>query len=369
MMRKHLTLAAAAAMAAGTMGWMGSSQWLWAEDQQHGQHGQTGQQQGQTGQQGQMGQQGQSGQMGAANLPPGIQQKGGQEDVSGIRDTIASATNAAYTKGGFDDLLERFTQADRDRLNQYLAQNQDKLNVLDGRIAQIQKAWQDKYNQEFDLEDNAEVVFGQDYRDFVIVQGEIVNPALLTVWPVTPTSEQSGQQQQQQHMQPQGGQSPQVRGDVQIGDRTISGQAGADNANVGRSEMGGQTGEAGQAGQTNQQQGQGATQLEKGKSVAIVTFPSQQNLPELNVSLIQGTANDWRIDVPDSLTGQQLYDQLLNHLTAFGEMHGQWPQDVNQAYRTASHHVLMACYNVNLPQTGGMQQQGGQQPQQSGQNR
>jgi hypothetical protein len=284
-MRKQLTLAAVAALAAGTMGWMGSSHWSFGDEPQPGQG---------------MGQMMQGMQTGAANLPAGILPKTGQEgDVKGIRETLSGATDAAYSKGGYGDLLDHFSKADRERLKQYAKENKEKMTVLDGRIAQIQKAWKAKYHQNFSLRGKEEVAFGPEYREFVVVQGEVVNPALLSNWPMTPTGNQ-----------PQPPMAP------------------------------------------------GMTQIEKGKNVAIVTFPSEHGMPELNVSLIQESERHWKIDVPDSLSGQQLYDQLLNQLTTFGEHANQWPDDVNQAYRTASHHTFMACYNVSLPPAGGMLHEG-----------
>src|SRR5262245_31362729 len=37
-------------------------------------------------------------------------------DAEGIRDVVASASEASLTKGGFDDLVERIAKADRDRV-------------------------------------------------------------------------------------------------------------------------------------------------------------------------------------------------------------------------------------------------------------
>lgn len=302
-MRKSLSLMAAATLAVGGFGWM-STHWLVADEQQQ-QHQQMQRTGGQT------------------QLPAGIQ-KSDQPDIANIREVLGECTDQAFTKGGLDDLIERFTQSDRDRLNQFIEQDEARFEQLNGRIAQIQKAWKDKYNQDFDLND--EVVFGDQYQNLVIVQGEVVNPALLTNWPVTPTSEQMqpGQEGQQRDLKVQG----------QVGDMQVQGQANVGQGNI---------------------QGQGGVNIEKGKSVAIVTLPSSHNLPELNLSLIEGGMNTWKLDVPDTLTGQQLYDQLLNHLTVFGDMSNQWPADVNEAYRMAAHHVFMACYNISVPHTVQMQ--------------
>src|SRR5205814_3396073 len=73
-----------------------------------------------------------------------------------IHDVMAQVAEAAITKSGLTDVVERFTKEDRDRLNQ----NKDTLKEDDkfkGRIAQIQKDWKDKYNQDFDIKDEDKV--------------------------------------------------------------------------------------------------------------------------------------------------------------------------------------------------------------------
>ena len=55
----------------------------------------------------------------------------------------------------------------------------------------------------------------------------------------------------------------------------------------------------------------------------------------------------WKIDVPDSVDGAKLYDNLLKHLTMANEQKDQWPSDVIDAYRAVAHHVLMAVLDVD----------------------
>jgi hypothetical protein len=70
-------------------------------------------------------------------------------------------------------------------------------------------------------------------------------------------------------------------------------------------------------------------------------------MPELKVPLIHELPDMWKIDVPDSVTGPMLYDNVLKHLTMANEMKDKWPADENDAYRAISHHVLMAIMNVD----------------------
>jgi hypothetical protein len=82
-------------------------------------------------------------------------------DAKDIRETLKEVTQAAVTKGGFDDLIERFVDADRTRLNKDSFTKQDH-SVLDGRIAQFQKDWQAKYNQSFKVP-NKNIVYDESF--------------------------------------------------------------------------------------------------------------------------------------------------------------------------------------------------------------
>lgn len=247
-------------------------------------------------------------------LPPGIQ-KTDADDADNIRSALGNVVDDALTKDGFDKFVGRFVEADRDRIGDYYDQNKDKFASLAGRIAQIQIDWEQKYGQKFDV--NHEVVFGEQYRGFELVQGEIVNPALLTVWPLP--NKQPGMNQ----------------------------QPGID-----------------RPGQPHEQQPQiaGDRKLEEGSNVAIVSIPESHGLSALTISMVQEGAimNRWYLDVPNNLTGQRLHDVLLNNLTNFGEGRQHWPDDVNEAYRLVSHYVLMAAYDVPAPKLGEAGQQPGQ---------
>src|SRR5262249_54355739 len=98
---------------------------------------------------------GQAIQQGADRIASATQQSAelSPADASEIRQTLRETTDAALTKGGFDDTIERFTDADRARLAGDSFVKQDH-QVLDGRVAQFQKDWQSKYNQEFKITDN-----------------------------------------------------------------------------------------------------------------------------------------------------------------------------------------------------------------------
>src|SRR5262245_5929608 len=86
-----------------------------------------------------------------AQLPPGTapKQLNDQEDV---RSVLGSAVNAAVTKGGFDDMTERFSTADRKRLGDFVKKD---FPALDSKVEQLRTAWKAKYGQDIKL-DNKE---------------------------------------------------------------------------------------------------------------------------------------------------------------------------------------------------------------------
>jgi hypothetical protein len=255
----------------------------------------------------------------AAGLPAGIQ-KATSDDSEDIRDTLGDVVENALKKDGFDDLVGNFVDADRNRLGSF-ADQKDKLTTLNGRIAQIQKDFKAKYNKEIEVDH--QVAFGAQDAKFRILQGEIVNPQLLTNWPVkaTTTGSTSGSQS-----------TTDVKVDVKDDGKIDTPRVG---------ELGKPSNEPGDR------------NLDKGRNVAIVHLPASHGMQPLAVSMIHELPDNWKIDVPDNVDGQRLHDQLLNHLTKLGEAKDQWPADANEFHRMAAHHVLAAIYDVNAPSAKG----------------
>src|SRR5687767_7402534 len=110
------------------------------------------------------------------DLPAGIQ-KATKDDSEDIRSALADTTEAAMSKS-FHSIRNKLVDADRNRLKDL----KDEDDKFAGRIEQIRKDWKAKYNQDFDVPHK--IAFGQDFKGFLIVQGEIANPQLLSNWPV-----------------------------------------------------------------------------------------------------------------------------------------------------------------------------------------
>jgi hypothetical protein len=103
----------------------------------------------------------------------------------------------------------------------------------------------------------------------------------------------------------------------------------------------------------------GETKREPGRNIATVIFqgfakaeakaePGQpmtakmEAQKELAIPMIHELPDTWKIDIPDNIGGQQLYDNLLKHLTMVDEDRANWPADKNEAYRQVTRHLMQA---------------------------
>jgi hypothetical protein len=222
-------------------------------------------------------------------------------DAEGIRDVLAQVAEASVTKDGLDDLVERFVDADRNRLGKSDLDNNEKLN---GIVDQFRKNWKAKYNQDFDISDET-AVFNDQFA--MIMQGEIGDGGARVA----------------------GERVPGAPADTTVppADRTVP---PADRDRV--------------AG--------GDTNRDPGRNVATVMIKESHGLPMANVSMIHEMPDSWRIDVPDTVTAEQLRGNLENALTKLNEKQGEWPTDVNEAYRHATHCIVLAVQGQDVTRSG-----------------
>jgi len=221
-----------------------------------------------------------------------------------IEKAFKGVTEAAMNKTGFDNLVSYMVDQDRDRINKSLSSgtlnniNGSKNQRLTDLIASIEGGWKAKYNAKFDLDIGK--VFTNDYIH--IQTGEVTDPQLLVgKWPIQ-TSLGTGN----------------------AGKMT---QADADQA---RKMFGGDV------------------NLEKGRNIAVAQFQTNQFFSGLNASMIH-EAGGWKFDVPNTLTAQKLYDNLVNNLSAIDRARDQWPSDANEAYRRFTQAVVAAMYDAPYP--------------------
>jgi hypothetical protein len=299
-----------------------------------------------------------------AQLPAGIQ-AAKNDDSEDIRDVLAQVTEAALTKDGFDDIVERFVDADRNHIGPWVKDKSRNWTTLNGRIAQFQNDWKAKYGQDFDMKHA--VVFGEGFKNFSIAQGEIVDPVLLSNWPVPQSNVGGNLNRDGTRTDVKVDTKVDVKNDGKIdglnreGKVDVKNDGKIDGLDKAADKTGAAIDKAGdklaqgadKAGEGLQELGKPSDKpkdrnLDKGRNVAIVNFPASHGAQPLTVSMIHELPDNWKIDVPDNVARDpnQLYNHLLTHLTALNEMKDKWPDDVNEGYRMVSHHVLMAVYGI-----------------------
>jgi len=212
---------------------------------------------------------------------------------------FGEVTNAALTKQGLNDIVERFVDADRNRIGKTdLNSGNDTLN---GIVDQISKDWQAKDNDKIDILEAANLYNSQ---FMTVAAGELGKDAAGASVDVNVDK----------NLNP--GQKTTIRVDENR-------KTGVDNPNS-------------TAADTNRN--------DPGRNVATASIMASHGMPALTVPLIH-EAGGWKIDVPDSVDGATLRQNLIDHLTMVKDMKDQWPSDRQEAERAVTHHVLMAVMN------------------------
>src|SRR5665213_2522953 len=94
-------------------------------------------------------------------------------DAKDIRKTIGELSTEAVTKGDLNHIVNRFVDADRNRIKNSPTYSDDYGTKLDGRIEQISQAWKSKYGHDFDINKNVNDTLGDQFAS--IQQGVIGN--------------------------------------------------------------------------------------------------------------------------------------------------------------------------------------------------
>ena len=80
------------------------------------------------------------------------------------------------------------------------------------------------------------------------------------------------------------------------------------------------------------------------KTMVNVMLPASHGMPELTIPMVKDNQS-FRIDAPDQVTGEQLKQNLQNHLAEASNMKEQWPANKLEAQRAIVHHILMGVMN------------------------
>jgi hypothetical protein len=244
-----------------------------------------------------------------APLPAGIMSKDLNADKA-VEKSFTALTEDAMSKTGFDNLVAKLNDQDRDRIKESLKGAStsnvegDKNKRLTDLIADIDGSWKSKYGQSFNIDYSK--VFTPAFVH--VLTGEVSDPQqLVGKWPVDPT----------------------------VGRSSTAGKVTQSDADIAKSKTFG-----------------GNVNLEKGRNVAIAHFMSSGEMGGINASLIH-EATGWKFDIPNNVSGQKLYNNLVDNLTYIDQHKDQWPADVNEGYRQVAHAVVSAIYDVPLTNASG----------------
>lgn len=227
-------------------------------------------------------------------------------DAEGIRDTLASATEAFVKEGTFDDLVERFVDADRNRIGQTELSDQE-MEQINAAARGLLNAWEGKYREEFDIEDEQAVFSG-----YNIQQSEIGKAAARTAGDRDVDADIDTRREGD-------------RADVNV-DTDVD--TGVDNpASVAAD----------------------ANRNDPGRNIATVTVPASRGMPQLQVPMIHEFPDAWKIDVPDTVDGPKLRQNILAHLESLKNTK-EWPANDQQAYQLVARHMLMAVMDKPVQQ-------------------
>jgi len=230
-------------------------------------------------------------------------------DAEDIKEMLAASTEAFVKTGTLDDLVERFVDADRNRIGR----GDDALKAaddVDARAEAFLASWKAKYGKDFDIVDE-KVVFND--QMFSIRQSEI-------------------------------GGARTASGSIDASANTARTTDGNADVDVDVKNRTGVDSPDSKAADTNRN--------DPGRNVASVDVKASHGMPGLQASLIHEFPDAWKLDVPDTLDAQKLKQNVVAHLNYLDQNKAQWPADANEAYRVVAHHMLLAVHDKPVPQGG-----------------
>lgn len=258
----------------------------------------------------------------------GMTGMGGMNDMTG-------AKTATGDKAVTGDTTKVGGTADRTTTNEPAnatvaggAQTQD----LDTAIKDLRRVFKEKYNKDLAISESQVLP-----QQALVLAGEVTNPQMLTTWPLRATE------------------SGRAKLDTS-GDMAQPAAGGLDRARDTKDmktepKTGGLTQD-----RMSQDQKSG---LKQGDKIAVLQLPADQQLPELTASFVQSQGGKWTLDIPDTMDGAKLRQNLSEHIRYIAQNKDTLPADADKASQAIAHHVLMALYDVDMPMGAGMQPQPG----------
>ena len=246
------------------------------------------------------------------------------KDNSDVQDVLADALNAGAKTGGFNDLVERLVDQDRNRFGAWMGGpvNTRSFEEFDNAAKRFADAFEAKYGTELEIDEEL-------FASVIVVRGEITDAEQVAAnWPVKAIAAGSDS--------PTSPDEPRLAGDAQR-------DAHRDAQHDAKPHEGGEASkDAGQGAKTNED-----GNIENGRQVAIAAVPGAEGKPTLNVSLLNEFPGTWKIDVPNDVEAEQVYTKLTQRLEKLSGQSDQWPAEADDARKLVAYEILASLYNVD----------------------
>lgn len=304
-------------------------------------------------------------------------------DQQAVYGVLSKATEALVSaRGGerpLSQLMELVSQADRQRLEgSEKRQAQQGENAGDQargsgsaefnqKVQQFRQDWQAKYGGEFDVKDEQVVFSGVRIHSGAPVRSGGDNTATASGDREGDAAQQAGARistddsnrsgslnaersaDQPDRSQAQESEAVTESGEVQVGRDAKKGEIPSD-ANSSETETSeAQTGDV-QANPDADRPARGeqasARATASGRMITAM-IPPHHNAAEAHLRL-KREGSDWKIDLPDSMTREQLTANLSRHLGDIQQQKENWPEQESEAYKMVSHQLLVALTDSAL---------------------
>lgn len=274
--------------------------------------------------------------------PAGSSQGASQSDV---RQALSQSANAVLSKDGLKGLSQQLSQRDQQRIGDLSQQNPQLSQTVD----QLRQAYHDKYQKDLDLTANADQVFTPEF--FRI--GGSADQAREASGRIAPDTGAAGSgtgaSGSASGSTPAGSSAGATgsigasgaSGSATIGGTSVSGNVGSSGASGTMTPGGsGASGAAGSSGATASGD-MAQTASSSSDRHLSVTIPASHSMPDARVHLVR-EGDSWKINIPDSIDGKQLAQNLQDQLQKCVQSKEQWPADANDAQRAIAHSVFVA---------------------------
>lgn len=279
-----------------------------------------------------------------ADMPKGIKWDDDPADLGDVREVIDDVAGAAVIKGGFNDVVERFVDQDRNRFGEWMHDGENKeFTEFNAAAEKFQAAYKQKFNKDFDFDAEKSLA------GLSAIQGEVEDAAMVAAnWPVPAMAGIADE------ARVAGGESPaNDQGNIEKGRQvaiaTLPGPHMAAAGGAPRpagSALGAEAPDVpakdqpAAAGNANRQQPREA----RGERMGGMAGMGHA----LRISFVNELPGTWKVDVPNGRMPQQVYSDLTQRIDRLAAGIAHWPSEEAQVHHLVAFEVFSAIYGVDM---------------------